>query len=129
MSIYALSLALGGPTMAKSAEGAGDVPHETDNQARDGREMIFGFKNTSMSELALDLIFLTDRLVVDKTGLPGRYDFKLAWTPDEANAPTDGTAPPGLFTAIKEQLGLKIDSEKALADVVVIDTASKPTVN
>lgn len=80
-----------------------------------------------------------DRPVVDHTGLSGRWDFTLNWTPDESQfvglgikvpPPSDKPdAPPGLFTAIQEQLGLKLNSTKAPVDVLVIDKVEKPSAN
>jgi len=83
-----------------------------------------------------------DRPVVDQTGLTGRYDFELKWTPDESQfgqfrgtgvtiqPPTDeANAAPGLYTAIQEQLGLKMGPAKIPDDVIVIDHAEKPTAN
>jgi uncharacterized protein (TIGR03435 family) len=80
-----------------------------------------------------------DRPVVDQTGLQGRFDFTLNWTPDETQfgglgvrvpPPADNaSAPPGLFTAIQEQLGLKLDPAKAPVEVFVIDRAEKPSEN
>jgi uncharacterized protein (TIGR03435 family) len=80
-----------------------------------------------------------DRPVVDKTGISGRYDFTLVWTPDpsqfasiglSAPQPKDNAeAPPELFTAIQEQLGLKFESTKAPAEVFVIDRVEKPSEN
>jgi uncharacterized protein (TIGR03435 family) len=80
-----------------------------------------------------------DRPVVDRTGLPGRYDFTLTWTPDESQfagfgvrVPTPSgnpNAPPGLFTAMQEQLGLKMESTSAPVGVVVIDRVEKPSAN
>jgi uncharacterized protein (TIGR03435 family) len=80
-----------------------------------------------------------DRPVVDKTGIQGKYDFTLIWTPDESQFRTlggapvpsqnDPNAPPGLFTAIQEQLGLKLDPGTASVDVVVIDRVEKPSEN
>jgi uncharacterized protein (TIGR03435 family) len=80
-----------------------------------------------------------DRPVLDQTGLTGRFDFALNWTPDDSQfsgrgaiipPPTDGTnAPPNLFTAIQEQIGLKLDATKAPADVLVIDHIEKPSAN
>jgi uncharacterized protein (TIGR03435 family) len=80
-----------------------------------------------------------DRPVVDRTGLKGRWDFTLRWTPDEtqfggrggqAPPPPAGTdPPPGLFTAIQEQLGLKLDSQRTPVDVLVIDRVERPSEN
>jgi uncharacterized protein (TIGR03435 family) len=77
---------------------------------------------------------LLDRPVVDRTGLPGRFDFMLNWTPDQSPssaAPTtpDPNAPPGFFTAIQEQLGLRIETQTAPVDVIVIDRVEKPSEN
>ena len=63
-----------------------------------------------------------------KTGLTGRYDFRLQWTPDGvATAATD--APPDLFTAIEEQLGLKLQAAKGPVETLVIDHVEQPTAN
>lgn len=62
------------------------------------------------------------------TVLAGRYDFTLTWTPDAIRA-TDPNAPPGLFTAVQEELGLKLEPTRAPADVVVIDAVTRPTQN
>jgi uncharacterized protein (TIGR03435 family) len=80
-----------------------------------------------------------DRPVVDKTGLTGRWDFQIRWTPDESQfgglgvrvpPPTnDPNAPPGIFTAFTEQLGLKLDPTRAPVDVLVIDKVEKPSEN
>jgi uncharacterized protein (TIGR03435 family) len=80
-----------------------------------------------------------DRPVLDQTGLTGRYDFQLNWTPDDSQfggmgakvpPPTDAAdAPPNLYTAIQEQLGLKLEATKAPAEVMVIDHAEKPSAN
>ena len=71
------------------------------------------------------------RMVVDRTGLTGGWDFELNYAPDQrgqapgANAATDSDLP-GFFTAIQEQLGLKLESTKGPVDVVVIDGIERP---
>ena len=83
-----------------------------------------------------------DKPVVDQTGLPGAYDFQLKWTPDESQfaqfrgtgavvpPPTDDpAAPPTLYTAMQEQLGLKMRPAKSLVDVIVIDHVDRPSEN
>jgi uncharacterized protein (TIGR03435 family) len=79
------------------------------------------------------------RPVIDKTGLPGIYDFTLRWTPDENQAQVSSSAsglpsadPTGgasLFTAIQEQLGLKLESAKGLVEIIVIDHVERPSGN
>jgi uncharacterized protein (TIGR03435 family) len=82
---------------------------------------------------------ILDRPVVDQTGLSDRFDFTLLWTPDEFQfaglgnrgappPPADGAAP-DIFSAFKEQLGLKLDSTRAPAEVFVIDGVEKPSPN
>ncbi|HEV3220063.1 MAG TPA: TIGR03435 family protein [Candidatus Acidoferrales bacterium] len=82
------------------------------------------------------------RTILDETGLKGEYDFKLDWTPELNNpvtatdaSPSSATAPlpdssgPSIFTALQEQLGLKLESKKAPRDVVVIDHVERPSGN
>ena len=80
--------------------------------------------------LAENLSYQVERTILDKTGLTGEYDLKLKWTPeDRANAGTDngaGDAPPAIFEAIKEQLGLKLTADKAPEPTVVIDKTVQP---
>jgi uncharacterized protein (TIGR03435 family) len=77
-----------------------------------------------------------DRPVVEQTGFVGRHDFILNFSPDDSqfngrfhNAPATDNSLPGLFTAIREQLGLKLDPVKTPVDVLMIDHAEKPTDN
>jgi uncharacterized protein (TIGR03435 family) len=80
-----------------------------------------------MTLIAEELSRITGRVVVDKTNLTGRYDFKLVWTPDDVPA-TDNSAA-SLFTAVQEQLGLKLEPAKEAAPVLVIDHVEPPTPN
>jgi len=80
------------------------------------------------------------RIVLDQTGLTGKYDFNLQWTPDMDQAPREAlpgadnasgpaSSGPSVFTAIQEQLGLKLESRKAPVEVLVIDHVEKPSEN
>jgi uncharacterized protein (TIGR03435 family) len=92
-----------------------------------------------MENLATSLSRLVSRVVVDRTGLTGGYEATLEFTPDQSQLPPGGLAnlPPGvpappvdgpsLFTALKEQLGLKLDSDHAPVRVLVIDSIEPPT--
>ena len=84
-------------------------------------------QGTSIDPLVHELSQILGRTVIDKTGLTGNYDYTLAWTPEDG-PPTDAVAP-SLFTAIQEQLGLKLEPQKGPVDVVVIDHMDKPSVN
>src|SRR6185436_7844443 len=133
---YALIVAKNGARL-EQATGAED---------RQGITMIVGkplvARNVSMSDLSRILSGRLDRPVVDKTGLSGRYNFTLTWTPGEneggllARLPADvrsqivvpdAQAGPSIFTAVKEQLGLQLDSARGPVEVVVIDRAERPS--
>lgn len=70
-----------------------------------------------------------DRVVINRTGLSGEYDFKLNWTHDRGNGVPPDAAYPGLFTALQEQLGLKLESKKSSVDVVIVDAATEPAMD
>jgi uncharacterized protein (TIGR03435 family) len=75
-----------------------------------------------------------DRPIFDGTGLTGRYDFTLDWSPIQANAAArDNAAPsndsPSILAALQEQLGLKLVSTKGPAEVIVIDQIERPSEN
>ena len=83
---------------------------------------------------------LLDKPVVNQTGLTGKYDFAVKFTPDQSQlanlgpvppgaAATDPDAPPDIFTAFQQQLGLKLQSTKTAVDVMVIEKIEKPSDN
>jgi uncharacterized protein (TIGR03435 family) len=85
-----------------------------------------------MDDLANQLTGNQNRIVVDRTGLTGAYDFKLEFTPERPDgSPVPGSDPAGptILVALQEQLGLKLESIKAPVEVMVIDHAEKPTEN
>jgi uncharacterized protein (TIGR03435 family) len=99
---------------------------------------IAGGGGRAIADLAQTLSQFTGRPVVDRTGLTGLYDFVLKFTPEPGlnpNAPPGappisfGGDSPTLFTAVQEQLGLKLESVRAPVDVIVIDRIERPTVD
>ena len=93
-------------------------------------------RNASIAQLAFVLqAVVMDRPVLDQTGLTGNFDFDLAWTPNETQfGGRGGTMPadpnsPDIFTAVQEQLGLKLEPQKDPVDVLMIDHAQKPSAN
>ena len=81
-----------------------------------------------ISILASNLAFQVERNVIDKTGLTGRYDINLKWRPDDKPAADENTAP-DLFTALQEQLGLKLEPSKGPVDTLVVDHVEMPSDN
>jgi uncharacterized protein (TIGR03435 family) len=113
---------------------------KSEDHMRAGRGQINAGAAT-MQMLAEVLSNLTGRRVLDQTGVSGKYDFRLAWTPDygtslpgkltrpDAPDPADIPGAISIFTAIEEQLGLKLESKRAPTEVIVIDRVEKPSEN
>lgn len=90
-----------------------------------------GYRLTAGS-LAGSLSFFIGRFVLDKTGLTGKYDIELQWTPDRIqmqSRATSATDPPSILTALQEQLGLKLESAKGPVKTLVIDHVERPSEN
>jgi uncharacterized protein (TIGR03435 family) len=73
---------------------------------------------TNFDELATNLAMMVDREVVNKTGLTGSYDLTLNWSPD-------ATTESSIFTALDEQLGLRLEAGRGPVNVLVVDSADK----
>jgi uncharacterized protein (TIGR03435 family) len=103
----------------------GDTGSSDESTVIPGKIVLHG---SSISGLAS--ILASQRLshaVVDKTGLAGMYDITLRWSPEDIGS-SDASLP-SLFTALQEQLGLKLEYEKNPVDIIVIDHISKPSEN
>lgn len=124
MPIYAITVMNGGPTL-KVADPKEAI--NTGNSDNGGRRTL-KFTNMSIADFVLNMNFYEDRPVIDHTSLPDRYDFTLKWTYDITKEDEPG-APPSIFTAMKEQLGLSMDAVKGPAEVFVIDHVDRPSEN
>lgn len=127
LPLYALVAAKGGPKFRPSKISGTTI------DTYPARLHIAGSDDT-IAILARELARILDRVVLNQTGLTGRYDLNLRWTPDDRPAPPlngepDPNAPPNIFTAIQEQLGLKLESRKGLVPVLVIDHVEQPSPN
>jgi uncharacterized protein (TIGR03435 family) len=136
MNAYTIGVAKGGPKLTENTSNPNGLPG-------------FGFRGLGVLQVTNStLAFVAsgfqsnvlDRPVVDRTGLTGRYDFALTWTPDEFQFPAitgqrpaapklNGAEAPNLFQAFEEQLGLKLETGKAQVDVLVVDKVEKPGEN
>jgi len=137
-AIYELNLAKGGSKLHESTPNNDSPPVNASGSIPAPRaRMTFG--NGQLTGKAILLSTLVDLLsnqlhrpVVDKTGLTGKYDFDLHWTPDSLSAaetaPSDASGP-DIFTALQEQLGLKLNPAKGPVETLVIDHIEPPTPN
>jgi bla regulator protein blaR1 len=149
LPIYSLVVAKGG---AKLHEAKPDDNYLNGIKGLDGRPVPAGAhlmrmgrgelrgQSLGMGQIAHLLTMQTGRTVVDNTGLKGNYDFTLHWTPDQStpalNGPgggpdstTSSESGPSIFTAVQEQLGLKLESQKGPVEILVIDHVEKPSEN
>ncbi len=147
LPIYALVVAKNGPKLTQSAVQSDPPLNPTPGSGpRRGAMMGIGeltLQTTPIAMLCDALSRQLGRPVVDQTGLKGNYDLTLKWTPDEGQrrmfGPPDGDrrdAPPPpdpsgptIFTALQEQLGLKLESQKGPVDTIVIEHAERPSEN
>ena len=127
LAVFALTVGRDGPKMAKSASDPNEPADESEDS--NGGQTSMHAVNMSMGELAQWMNFAADKPVVEKTGLTGRYDLSLRWTDDEIRTTAGSNALPGLGTAVEDQLGLKLEPVKAMADVLVVDKVERPGAN
>jgi uncharacterized protein (TIGR03435 family) len=89
---------------------------------------MFSAGSSPIANLVPTLTTATGRMVFDRTGIAGNFIIELTWTPTGLPAdPSSGDAPPSIFTAVQEQLGLKLESATGPVDVLVIDHIEHPT--
>ena len=135
LPVYAVQLAKTGAKITPSQDDPKGIPGW--GFGRNPAGMIMTFHNSPMSQFTAVLQNSTDRPVVDQTGLTGRYDFTLNFTPDAAMAALLGGPPPpagdnpdaapDLFAAFQQQLGLKLEPTRVPVDVMVIDKVERPS--
>jgi uncharacterized protein (TIGR03435 family) len=133
-SIYELSVARGGPKLKASTAPPDDPPQLISTVFP--QRILLPARNTTMGDFVSILQrAILDRPVVDKTGLKGRFDFDLEWAPDETQfggevpvAPGDAPSAP-LFSAIQQELGLKLEATKGPVEALVVDDVERPSAN
>jgi len=118
LPVYGLTPAKNGPKL-KAAESDSGI---TSNSNRTSWHVIAKVSMLRFTE------FLSERVsrpVLDQTGLNGAFEITLDWAVDDAPATSDGVAGPSIFTALQEQLGLKLTSTKGLVETIVVDQADR----
>jgi len=127
LPVYNIVLAKGGLKMNESAPPTPPPPGRCITRSVGNGSRVE--QNCTINDIRNILEGPTGRTVVDKTGLTGHYDFKLHWTPDNTPADSPLAGGPSIFTAVQEQLGLKLEPSTAPLDVLIIDSAEKPSEN
>ena len=134
MTIFALVVAKGGLKMheAKAGDAYANGLKGGDGKAFGGGSYMVGngkmtAQGLSMDALAAQLAGTTSHIVQNKTGLTGVYDFTLQY--DDSNPPPPDSTAPSIYTALEEQLGLKLESSKGPVQVLVIDYVERPSAN
>jgi uncharacterized protein (TIGR03435 family) len=130
LPVYELVVAKGGPKLTTTILPPPDTknPDPLGYGNLDVHNTEMTATGVTLSDLAMNLSFPLDRTVIDKTGLTGRYDFQLRWTAEDVGAAATD-APPDLFTAMQEQLGLKLQAAKGPVKTLVLDHVEQPTDN
>ncbi len=123
MARYALVVDRGGPKLHPDTKGGGSTWSY--------KQGYLTGKHVSMEMFAIDLLQKAlERPVVDETGIPGAFDVDLKWAAEET-PPGSGSdsAGPSIFTAIREQLGLRLSPGRGSVEVIVIESVEKPAAN
>jgi len=134
--IYEMVVAKGGSKITE-AEPAGPDPDADKNQEFKGlgrgsmtvRNTELTAHDVPLETLANSLSGKLSRTVVDKTGLKGKYDLSLTWSPDDGSAAASDSSSPSLFTALQEQLGLRLQPAKGPVETLVVDHVELPSEN
>ncbi len=133
LPVYALVVAKSGLKMKTNSDGS---PMRVQmNVSGTGFSRLIG-QNVPLTRIVMVLAGPTGRIVLDRTGIEGNFDFQLEWVPDAAHMPMingarpeGGTEGPSIFTATQEQLGLRLEATKGPVEILVIERAEKATEN
>jgi uncharacterized protein (TIGR03435 family) len=135
--VFVLVVRKGGPKLETSGDSGGQQSSPAGINAACGQ--MIG-THTTIANLAYKLSRQLSRPILDDTGLTGQYDFRLFWTPDSGSCAgvTDTANPdpaistsdaPSIFSAVQEQLGLKLEQQRGPVDFLVINSVEKPSAN
>jgi uncharacterized protein (TIGR03435 family) len=136
LPIYEMVVAKGGAKIT-AVEPVGADPEADKNKEFKGmgrgsmnvHNTVLTAHDVPLSSLAYQLSGSLSRTVVDKTGLAGNYDLSLTWSPDDGSAAASDSSAPSLFTALQEQLGLRLQPAKGPVETLVVDHVEMPSEN
>src|SRR5688572_29665776 len=127
---YALVMARGdrrpGPLLQRDPTDCAALPPGDERCAATRAGGALRMSGATLREVAFSLSRMVDRPVIDETGLPGAYAFELTWDPNAASVTRAADDRPSMFTALREQLGLRLESRKGPVEFLVIDSAERP---
>ncbi len=136
LPVYEMVVVKDGPKFKASAPEGSPEDKSPNGVARGAMTVQSSVQNTELTGHAIPLAslanMLTDQLhrtVIDKTGLTGQYDLLLKWTADDGTDASSDSSTPSIFTALQEQLGLKLQSAKGPVDTLVVDRVELPSEN
>jgi len=128
LPVYEMVVTKGSPKFHEAASGNGS--------ADGGKTPGMWIHNNELTATAIPLTSLAamlsrqlHRTVLDKTGLTGKYDLDLKWAPEDGQDPSPDSSAPSIFTALQEQLGLKLQSSKGSVETLVVDHVEMPSEN
>ena len=139
--VFTIVIGKNGPKLTPAAPGAGAQQGQGISVRYNAQAAQMTAKAVTLAELANWLTGYSEmggETVVDQTGLTQRYDFVLTWTRERAlttgeqngeSEPAAGTGGPALFTALQEQLGLKLVKTRGPVEIIVVDSIERPTEN
>ena len=120
LPIYALVVAKGGSKLEAS---------KSDGVMISSGSRYLNAQGVTIAMIAQELAQDVGRVVMDKTGIEGRFDVDLKWTPDDEATAGNADAAPSIYTAVQEQVGLRLDAEKGPVEVLVVDRLEGPSEN
>jgi uncharacterized protein (TIGR03435 family) len=136
LPIYEMVIAKGGAKIT-AVEPAGPDPDADKNKEFKGmgrgnmnvNNTVLTAHDVPLDNLARTLSSRMSRTIVDKTGLKGNFDLSLTWSPDDGSTAASDSSAPSLFTALQEQLGLKLQPAKGPVETLVVDHVEMPSEN
>jgi len=131
LPVYNLILAKGGPKVALGPTPADAQKKGSFSSHDDGASVVMQSNGTALDLLATNLVRVLGRTVINKTGLTGIYDLTLTYAPNPTDTAADSAAASGptVFTALEEQLGLRLEPAKGPVPILIIDSVDRPSEN
>jgi uncharacterized protein (TIGR03435 family) len=131
LPVFTLVVTRSGPKIKRTPEKSSSASPDSDSgiNIHNGELTARATSMDSFADVLTGMRDMASHVVINRTGLAGNYDFQLDWSRDRGDGLSSDSPYPGLFTALQEQLGLRLKSARAQVEVVVVESAQQPTVN